>query len=75
MNDYIERTIHNHSLFHKLVYWYRYEDDVHAIFADRIRGLKRFFNFINAIHPNIKFTIELTNKCTVKIPYLTILNI
>lgn len=39
---YIEELTHYHSLFNKLVYWYRYVEDIKACFEGTNKILKIF---------------------------------
>lgn len=55
--DSLEDKISKH-IFKKFIYWYGYVDDVLACFTGTDRQLTQFLEFINNIHPNIKFTIE-----------------
>lgn len=57
MNN-LEETIHKSDLHNLFLYWYRYVDDILTCFIGTNRQLSKFLNFINNIHPNIKFTIE-----------------
>ena len=60
INNLKTTILAKHDLFKKHIkFWARYVDDVFAIFKGTQHDLKQFMNFINAIHPNIKFTQEL----------------
>ena len=48
--------------------YYRYVDDVFAIF-DENQSYKDFFKFINKVHPNLEFTYELA---TTSLPFLDV---
>ncbi|KAK9879490.1 hypothetical protein WA026_006560 [Henosepilachna vigintioctopunctata] len=56
--DNLEHTIHDHPLSQRFLYWFRYVDDIICCFTGSNRQLHSFLNFINAIHPKIKFTLE-----------------
>ena len=57
--DYLETKIRAHPYFKLFMFWYRYVDDVLAIFLGTRRQLQNFLNFINDLHRNITFTIEI----------------
>ena len=57
--DYLETKIRAHPYFKLFMFWYRYVDDVLAIFLGTRRQLQNFLNFINDLHRNISFTIEI----------------
>lgn len=44
-----------------VLFWYRYVDDVIVGFHGTNRQIDKFLNYINDIHPNIKFTVEIEN--------------
>lgn len=71
MND-LENKIHPSSLDSKFLYWYRYVDDVLACFVGTDRQLQTFLNFINNLHRNIKFTLEIEKDKTINFLDLTI---
>lgn len=43
----------------KIIFFYRYVDDIIILFDGNSRQITLFNNFVNNIHPNLKFTIEL----------------
>lgn len=49
----------NNPFLNKIVYWYRYVDDVLCLFNGTTRQLHNFFKFINSIHKRIQFTMEI----------------
>ena len=51
----------------KPLFYRRYLDDTFAVFPNEICA-DRFFNFINSLHNNVKFTIEKEQNCT--LPFL-----
>ena len=54
------------------LFYRRYIDDTFAIFKTK-RSATQFFEFINTLHPNIKFTMECEND--VKLSFLvTVVN-
>lgn len=62
MNN-LETEISKHYLFKNCIYWFRYVDDILICFNGTERQLSNLHNYINTVHPNIKFTIETeTNK-------------
>lgn len=56
--DNFEAKIHSHQCSKNFLYWYRYVDDIICCFKGTDRQLQCFFDYINTIHPKIKFTIE-----------------
>ncbi len=56
--NYIEEMIEKHKLFHLFKFWYRYVDDVIALFTGSDRQLNQFFTDINKLNTNIIITIE-----------------
>ena len=55
----IERDIFINNVFldYAPEFYVRYVDDIFAVF-DSMQKCEQFFNFINNIHPNLKFTVE-----------------
>ena len=43
----------------RITFWYRYVDDILAFYAGSNRELDHFLIYINNIHRNIKFTLEI----------------
>ena len=70
--NFLENKISQHSNFKYFLYWYRYIDDVIACFSDTDRQLNSFLEFINKLHPNIKFTIELESQNSINFLDLTV---
>ncbi|KAK4880670.1 hypothetical protein RN001_008816 [Aquatica leii] len=62
MNN-LENTIFlNSSILNKVSFWYRYVDDCLVLFNGTIDELNNFSNFINSIHPKIKFTLNIESN-------------
>lgn len=59
-------------MFNNFIYWYRYVDDILACFVGTERQLKTFLNFINNLHPNIIFTLEIEQNGSINFLDLTI---
>ena len=57
--DNLEKRIKVLPSFRRFLFWYRYVDDVFACFVGTRRQLDLFYNSLNKLHSNIKFTIEL----------------
>ena len=70
--DSLESQISKHPLFKQFLYWHRYVDDVLTCFIGTDRQLKVFIDFINSLHRNIKFTVELETDSTINFLDLTI---
>ena len=70
--NFLENKISQHSNFKYFLYWYRYVDDVIACFSGTDRQLNSFLEFINKLHPNIKFTIELESQNSINFLDLTV---
>ena len=56
MNN-LEETIFSHRKNFFPLHYYRYVDDTFCVFNNKDNA-EKFLDFINTIHPNIKFTIE-----------------
>ena len=70
--DNLEKVIHQHNLSNNFLYWYRYVDDILACFVGTERQLQSFLNYINSIHTNIKFTLEIKQNNSINFLDLTI---
>lgn len=70
--DYFETKIMKHPLSKNLLFWYRYVDDIIVCWKGTSRQLDNFFIYINNIHNNIKFTIELEKESQINFLDLTI---
>ena len=70
--DNLEHKIHEHPLSKNFIYWYRYVDDILACFIGTDRQLNSFLNYINNLHQNIKFTIEIEQDHSINFLDLTI---
>lgn len=68
----METTIHKHPLIKNFIFWYRYVDDIITCFIGTNRQLNHFLEFINSLHDNIKFTIELETNNSINFLDLTI---
>ena len=49
-------------LLTKIVYWYRYVDDVVCLWNGSLADLDSFLQFINSRYPTIQFTLEIGGK-------------
>ena len=62
--DSLEQIISNSSFFKKVTSWSRYVDDVFGLFNGNLEELLDFQKYLNSLHPNIKFTLEIEkNNC------------
>ncbi|XP_072395251.1 uncharacterized protein [Diabrotica undecimpunctata] len=61
MQDIEERAIRTAEYKPKL--WLRYVDDTFIIWTHGVDKLTAFLEYINSIHPKIKFTMELEKRC------------
>ena len=68
----IRDRIRAHPYFKSFIFWYRYVDDILAIFLGTRRQLQIFLNFINNLHKNISFTLELEDNNSINFLDLTI---
>ena len=55
--DRLERKM-LHEMNRMLAMWWKYSDDIFAIWTHGKERLVKFINGINQYHPNIKFTAE-----------------
>ena len=49
----------NSSFFKKVIRWSRYVDDLFGVFNRNLEELLDFQKYLNLLHPNIKFTLEI----------------
>ena len=52
--------------------WWWYIDDIFVIWTEGEHNLKIFINYINSIHPTIKFTHEYSNSSNQSLPFLDV---
>ena len=52
--------------------WWRYIDDIFMIWTEGEDNLKTFINYLNSIHPTIKFTHEYSNSSNQSLPFLDV---
>ena len=48
----------NNKHAHKIIYWYRYVDDILLMYKGSSRQIEQLHTHINKIHPKLKFTLE-----------------
>lgn len=70
--DHLETKIFDNPHASQIVYWYRYVDDVIALFTGTTRQLEIFKNFINSLHPKIEFELETAQNESLNFLDLTI---
>ena len=68
----LETNIQYLPFFNKFKFWYRYMDDILCCFTGTRRQLDTFFNGVNKLHPNIKFTMEMEQNNSINFLDLTI---
>jgi hypothetical protein len=58
--QHIERThiLNNNKYAHKIIYWYRYVDDIIVLYNGNKRQCCQLLTHINKIHPKLNFTAE-----------------
>ncbi|XP_072400412.1 uncharacterized protein [Diabrotica undecimpunctata] len=69
MQDIEERAIRTAEYKPKL--WLRYVEDTFIIWTHGVDKLTEFLEYINSIHPKIKFTMELESNQ--QLPFLDVL--
>ena len=55
----LESLIHHSNFSNLLIHWSRYVDDICIIWAGSQIQLHEFVDYINNLHPRIKFTLEM----------------
>lgn len=74
--DKIENEFIKNNKFKKLLlYWFRYVDDILICWNGSERQFTQFMQNLNAVHENIKFTVEKENEGTLNFLDLTITRI
>lgn len=69
MTKFEKDALENYSLKPKL--WKRYVDDTFVIWPHGLNELNKFLSYLNGLHEDIKFTMEIENNS--KIPFLDVL--
>jgi len=49
----------DHHFVKKVAFWYRYVDDTLVGWTGSVDELNSFLDFLNSLHPNLKFTMEV----------------
>lgn len=62
MADLEEQRIYTSHHFRSVLKWWRYIDDVFAIWSDTTETLEEFFSFLNTIERSIKFTMTWSRE-------------
>ena len=52
--------------------WWRFIDDISMVWTEGENNLKTFLNYMNSIHPTIKFTHEYSNSSNQALPFLDV---
>ena len=60
--DNMEKTIHKTKYKTSIGLWLRYVDDVLVIWKSSLVELEDFLQYLNSIHDNLKFTLEVEQK-------------
>jgi hypothetical protein len=68
----LEDKIFESDRSQKVVFWFRYVDDILACFDGSIELINDFLLFINNLHPNIQFTLETEQYRSINFLDLTI---
>ena len=58
-----------------ILYWHRYVDDILIMFKGTHRQIEKLHKYINSIHDNIKFTLEVEINKSINFLDLTIQNV
>ena len=66
----LENTVSKSPLFKHILVWKRYVDDIFGIFNGTKEQLMQLHQYLNTIHPHIKFTLEIEDNNS--IPFLDI---
>lgn len=64
--------ISSHNLVKKIAFWYRYVDDTLVGWTGTMGELKDFLHFLNSLHPNINFTMEIEKNNKINFLDLTL---
>ena len=72
-NEYV--LSHKNRFYKKIISYTRYVDDTFLVFDGTRRQAEILNKYINSIHPNIKFTLELENEHSLNFLDLMIQNI
>ena len=70
MGNFEHLAIENAPL--KPIVWWRYIDDIFMIWTEGEDNLKTLINYLNSIHPTIKFTHEYSNSSNQSLPFLDV---
>jgi hypothetical protein len=67
---HIEQQLKDYDQFNKIKLYLRYVDDTFIIFNDKERDAKRLVEFVNQLHPKLKFTCE--EEKNFELPFLDV---
>ena len=70
--DNLEKILEKYPIFMNVVYWYRYVDDIFVAFKGTERQIIIFLDFLNTLHPNIEFTLDVEENNSINFLDLTI---
>lgn len=60
--DHLFKSKNQFQFCKKIIYWYRYVDDVICLFDGSERQLQLFFNYLNSINKAIQFTMDISQQ-------------
>ena len=73
---YIEQTHilneQNNKFANKILYWYRYDDDILLLYNGSSRQTKQLHQYINKLHEKLNFTLETEVNNSMNLLDLTI---
>ena len=67
-----KHILNNNKYTNKIIYWYRYVDDILLLYKGNKRQIENFYKYINTIHPKLKFTLEIEHNNSINFLDLTI---
>ena len=67
-------TEQNNNYANKILYWYRYVDDILLLYNGNSRQTKRLHQYINKLHQKLNFTLETEVNNSMNFLDLTITN-
>lgn len=69
-----QNKILNHNKYtKKIIYWFRYVDDIIVLYNGNKRQCETFFKYINTVHQNLNFTAEYEDNNTLNFLDLSII--
>lgn len=68
----LECQISKHPLYPKILFYFRYVDDILLLFDGPLTEIHSFLSFMNSLHPAILFTMEIEQNRSINFLDLTI---